>query len=86
MSLRACKTKHFLFDTTKGCGKIGLWSIISCSIFWGSARKREADKLIRAAGYPVEDEEFAAYAGKGVMLYCQHLRSEIAFISFAGQV
>jgi predicted metal-dependent phosphoesterase TrpH len=39
---------------------------------------REAGKLIRAAGYPVEDEEFAAYAGKGGILYRQHLMHALA--------
>jgi predicted metal-dependent phosphoesterase TrpH len=39
---------------------------------------REAGKLIRAAGYPVEDEEFAAYSGRGGMLYRQHLMHALA--------
>jgi predicted metal-dependent phosphoesterase TrpH len=43
----------------------------------GRANK-EAGKLIRAAGYPVEDEEFATYAGKGGILYRQHLMHALA--------
>jgi predicted metal-dependent phosphoesterase TrpH len=39
---------------------------------------REAGKLIRAAGYPVEDEEFLAYAGKSGILYRQHLMRALA--------
>jgi predicted metal-dependent phosphoesterase TrpH len=39
---------------------------------------REAGKLIRAAGYPVGDEEFLAYAGQGGILYRQHLMHALA--------
>jgi predicted metal-dependent phosphoesterase TrpH len=44
---------------------------------------REAGKLIRAAGYPIEDEEFAAYAGKGGILYRQHLMHALADRGYA---
>ena len=48
-----------------------------------SRANREAGKLIRAAGYPVGDEEFAAYAGKAGILYRQHLMHALADRGYA---
>jgi predicted metal-dependent phosphoesterase TrpH len=38
----------------------------------------EAGKRIRAEGYPVDDDEFLAYAGKQGILYRQHLMHALA--------